>query len=128
VRLLVDAHSLIWWMDQDHLLSRSAYDVIADPQNDLIVSHATIWEISIKVGIGKLTLSQPFRPWIDSTLANLGAAMLPISIASADVQAALPHHHNDPFDRMLVAQAQVEALAIISRDAIFDRYATQRVW
>jgi PIN domain nuclease of toxin-antitoxin system len=128
VRLLVDAHSLIWWMDQDHLLSKAAYDAIADPQNELIVSHGTIWEISIKVGIRKLTLSQPFRPWIDSTLANLSATLLPISIAAADVQASLPHHHHDPFDRMLVAQAQVEAVPIVSRDAIFDQYTTQRVW
>ena len=128
MRLLVDAHSLIWWMDQDHLLSRSAYDAIADRQNDLIVSHATIWEISIKVGIGKLTLSQPFRPWIDSTLANLRAAMLPISIEAADVQSSLPHHHNDPFDRMLIAQTLVESVPIVRRDAVFDHYATQRIW
>lgn len=128
MRLLVDAHSLIWWMDQDHLLSRKAYDALADPQNELIVSNVTIWEISIKVGIGKLTLSQPFRPWIESTLTNLSATILPISIAAADIQASLAHHHNDPFDRMLIAQSQVESVPIVSRDAIFDQYATQRVW
>jgi PIN domain nuclease of toxin-antitoxin system len=128
VRLLVDAHALIWSVDDPAQLSTRARDALADASNDLLLSTVTIWEISIKTGLGKLTLSQPFRPWIESAVHDLSATLLPISIASADVQAALPRHHNDPFDRMLIAQAQVEALTIVSRDAIFDRYATQRVW
>ena len=128
MRLLVDAHSLIWWMDQDQLLSRTAYDALADPQNELIVSNITIWEISIKTGIGKLTLSLPFRPWMEKAVANLRATTLPISIATADTQASLAHHHNDPFDRMLVAQSQIASAPIVSRDSVFDQYAIQRVW
>jgi PIN domain nuclease of toxin-antitoxin system len=128
VRLLVDAHALIWSVDDPVQLSADARDALADASNELLLSTVTIWEISIKTGLGKLTLSQPFRLWLEAAVHDLTATLLPISIEAADVQASLPHHHNDPFDRMLIAQAQVEAAPIVSRDAIFDQYSIQRLW
>lgn len=128
MRLLVDAHALIWSVDDPAQLSTDARDALADASNELLFSTVTIWEISIKTGLGKLTLSQPFHVWVEAAVHDLSATLLPISIEAADVQASLPRHHNDPFDRMLIAQAQVEVLPIVSRDAIFDQYATQRVW
>jgi PIN domain nuclease of toxin-antitoxin system len=128
VRLLIDTHSLIWYVDQDQLLSRPAHAAITDPVNDLLISAATVWEIAIKVGLGKLTLSRPYRAWIEQALIDLQAAVLPITVAYADAQAALPHHHGDPFDRMLIAQATVEGIAVVSADRQFDAYGVTRIW
>jgi PIN domain nuclease of toxin-antitoxin system len=110
------------------LLTRIADQAIADPANDLLLSAATIWEIAIKVGIGKLSLSLPYTQWMDKAVADLGATLLPITVNYAGAQAALPNHHGDPFDRLIVAQAQVENLTIVSSDSVFDRYGVFRVW
>ena len=99
-----------------------------DPANALLVGAGTIWEISIKVGLKKLTLSMPYRQWISKAIADLGLTLLPITVEYADVQAGLPPHHGDPFDRLLVAQALVENLPIVSADAILDQYGVKRIW
>lgn len=126
--LLVDAHTLIWAVDAPARLSAAALAAIADPANDRVVSAATVWEIAIKVGLGKLTLSQPFRPWMDKALVDLRVTILPITVAYADAHAALPHHHGDPFDRMLIAQAIAEGFAVVSADRQFDAYGVSRIW
>ena len=128
MRHLIDSQSLIWYVDQDHLLSRTAHAAITDPNNALLLSAATIWEIAIKVGLNKLSLSMAYRPWMNKAIADLGLTELPITVAYADVQAGLPSHHRDPFDRLLVAQALVENVPIISADAILDQYGVTRVW
>ena len=87
-----------------------------------------MWELAIKVGVGKLTLSQPYRAWMNHALTKLPAAILPITVDSADEVALLPHHHRDPFDRMMIAQARVEGIVIVSADAKFDSYHVNRLW
>jgi PIN domain nuclease of toxin-antitoxin system len=119
---------LIWYVDQDHLLGAAAHAAITDPANDLLLSAATVWEIAIKVGLGKLTLSLPFRQWMNQAIADLGLRLLPITVEYADVQAGLPRHHGDPFDRLLVAQAIVEDVPVISSDPRLDAYGITRVW
>ena len=128
MKLLLDTHAVIWWVDHDELLSESAHEAIADPQNELFISAASIWEISIKVGIGKLKLSLPYREWMNTAVADLRASILPISVESCDVQSSLPLHHGDPFDRLIVAQSSVEQVAIVSSDEMFDRYGVHRLW
>jgi PIN domain nuclease of toxin-antitoxin system len=128
MRLLLDTQSLIYYVDQDHFLSSQAHAAITDPLNDLLLSAATIWEIAIKVGIGKLKLSQPFKPWITKAITDLSLATLPISIDYADAQASLPLHHGDPFDRLLIAQALVERISIVGNDSQFDAYGVTRIW
>jgi PIN domain nuclease of toxin-antitoxin system len=128
MKLLVDAQALIWYVDQDRSLSPAARAAIADPSNDRLVGAGKIWEIAIKVGLKKLNLSQPFRQWMAQAVTGLGAAILPIAIEHADVQAGLPHHHRDPFDRLLVAQALVESLSVVSADAQLDSYGIKRLW
>ena len=128
MRHLIDSQSLIWYVDQDHLLSRTAHAAITDPNNVLLLSAATIWEIAIKVGLNKLSLSMAYRPWMNKAIADLGLSVLPITVEYADVQAGLPPHHRDPFDRLLVAQALFENVPIISADAILDQYGVTRVW
>ena len=128
MKILLDSHILNWTMDNPSKLSPIARDALEDKQNELIVSVASLWEISIKVGLGKLVLSQPFPIWSKAALVDLGAIMLPIEIDHAAFQATLPHHHGDPFDRMLVAQAITESMAVVSKDAILDAYGVQRIW
>ena len=128
MRHLIDSQSLIWYVDQDHLLGAAAHAAITDPANDLLLSAATVWEIAIKVGLGKLTLSLPFRQWMNQAIADLGLRLLPIKVEYADVQAGLPRHHGDPFDRLLVAQAMVENVPVISADPRLDAYGITRVW
>lgn len=80
MRLLIDSHSLIWFVDQDHLLSAPAYTAMSDPANSLLISAASIWEISIKVGSMKLKLSSAFRPWMNKALLDTGAIVVPITV------------------------------------------------
>jgi PIN domain nuclease of toxin-antitoxin system len=128
MRILLDTHALIWYVDQDHLLGAAAQAAITDPANEPLLSTATIWEISIKVGLKKLSLSLPFRHWMNRAIADLGLTLLPITVEYADVQAGLPRHHGDPFDRLLAAQAQVENVPLVSGDVMFDRYGIPRLW
>jgi PIN domain nuclease of toxin-antitoxin system len=125
---LIDWQSLIWYVDRDHLLSATAHAAITDPNNDLLLSAATIWEVAIKVALKKLSLSMPYRQWMTKAIADLGLGVLPITVDYADVQSGLPQRHRDPFDRLLVAQAMVEKVAIISADAVFDQYGVSRIW
>ncbi len=128
MRLLLDTHAVIWAVDDPAKLSSDAANAIEDPANELLVSAGTIWEVSIKVGLKKLSLSMPFRRWMNKAMADLGLTLLPINVEYADVQAALPRHHGDPFDRLLVAQAQVENVSLVSADAVFDHYGVTRIW
>ena len=128
MRLLLDSHTVIWAVDDPARLGSQAALALQDAANDLLLSAATIWELSIKVGLGKLSLSLPFRQWMNQAITDLGTTILPITVEYADVQARLPDHHGDPFDRLLVAQTQVENVTLVSIDAVFDRYGINRVW
>ena len=128
MRHLLDAHSLIWALDDPSKLGRRAHASLEDSANDLVISVGTIWELSIKVGLGKLALSLPYRQWIDRAIADLGLAVLPITVEITDAQIALPRHHRDPFDRLLVAQCLVESMPIVSADSVFDDYGITRIW
>ena len=96
--------------------------------NQPLPSAGTLWEMSIKVGLGKLTLSLPYRQWMAKAIADVGLAILPITVDYADVQATLPHHHRDPFDRLLVAQAIVEGIPVVSADPQLDAFGITRIW
>ena len=128
MRLLLDSHTLVWAVDSPTKLGSRAKAMLEDASNELLVSAATIWEVAIKVGLGKLALSMPYRQWMWQAIRDTGASVLPITVEYADVQASLPRHHGDPFDRLLVAQAVVEQLALVSSDAVFESYGIQRVW
>lgn len=128
MRLLIDSHALIWAVDDPNRLTAISSSALQNPRNQLIVSAATIWEVAIKVGTGKLKLSEPYRPWITKAIFDLGATILPITIDYADFQAGLPFHHRDPFDRLLIAQSIVESIPVVSGDALFDAYGITRIW
>ena len=128
MRLLLDAHTLIWAVDDPSKLSPRAASALDGPANDLLLSAGTIWEVAIKVGLKKLTLSMPFREWMALAIADLDVSVLPITVEYADVQAGLPYHHRDPFDRLLVAHAIVEEVPIVSADKALDSYPITRLW
>ncbi|MEE3625187.1 type II toxin-antitoxin system VapC family toxin [Nitrospirillum sp. BR 11752] len=120
MRLLIDTHILIWWMSDDPALPVHVRAAIQDPASEVFVSAATIWEISIKRALGRLDF--PLDD-IQGELLKAGFKPLAIDIAHAARAGTLPAHHQDPFDRMLVAQAQLEGLTLVSVDAIIGRYA-----
>jgi PIN domain nuclease of toxin-antitoxin system len=124
----LDSHALIWAVDDPLRLGPQAARELAAPANDLFLSAATIWEIAIKVSLRKLALSLPFGVWMRQAIAELGLAILPITVECADAQIALPSHHRDPFDRLLAAQAQTENVALVSADVVFDQYGVKRFW
>ena len=128
MKLLLDTHTLIWAVDAPSKLGPQAVTALQDPANDLLLSAATIWEIAIKVGLGKLSLSMPYRQWMNQAITDLGMTVLPITVEYADVQVNLPKHHGDPFDRLLVAQSQVENIHLVSADPVFDQYGINRLW
>ena len=116
--LLLDAHPLLWWLADDATLDAQARDAIADPTNDVLVSAATVWEIAIKRAMGKLVAPDGLTEVIDRT----GFGVLPITGADGEHAGKLPLHHQDPFDRILVAQAERLGALIISRDLAFADY------
>ena len=128
MRLLIDTHTVIWAQNDPGKLGPEAFMVLQDPANQLLLSAGTIWELSIKCGLGKLTLTMPFRPWVDKAIEDLGLLVLPIKVGHAEIQGTLPWHHRDPFDRLLTAQSLVEEVPLISADLIFDRYGIPRIW
>jgi PIN domain nuclease of toxin-antitoxin system len=128
LRLLLDTHALIWAMDDTTQLSGPATTALQDPANDLLLSAATVWELAIKIGQGKLTLSLPYRQWMDKAIADLGLGILPITVEYAERQAGLPPYHKDPFDRLIIAQALVEGVPVVCADSAFDAYGITRLW
>ncbi|BAT56108.1 PilT domain-containing protein [Nostoc sp. NIES-3756] len=122
MKLLLDTQCWLWWFAQPERLSEEAITHIADETNELWFSVASIWEIGIKVAIAKLPLPEPPDSYISSRMRQLGMRSLEITATHALRAASLPLHHRDPFDRMLIAQAQLEDITLVSADAIFRQY------
>ena len=128
MKLLVDSHVVLWAIYNPPQLSRRAQALVTDESNELILSHASLWELLNKIGRGKLLLAGTS---ISATMARveaLGIPLLPIEQADILSAASLPHHHSDPFDRMLVAQALAGQLSILSADTMLTRYAVDVIW
>ena len=128
MRVLLDTHTLLWWLDGDRRLSRRARATIADPANAVLVSAASAWEIATKVRIGKLPGAVEVAADIAGCLAGQRFESLDITVLHAQRAGRLPGPHRDPFDRMLIAQAQLEDLPLVTDDAIFDEYRVTRLW
>ena len=128
MRILLDTHALLWFLLDDPKLSRTARDVIADGENRLEISPASYWEIAIKISLGKYLLPEPLGAFMDRELADNEMRILPILPRHVAVLTDLPFHHKDPFDRLIIAQAMVEGIPVVSSDGAFDAYPVQRVW
>ncbi|HEX8396936.1 MAG TPA: type II toxin-antitoxin system VapC family toxin [Pyrinomonadaceae bacterium] len=121
MRLLIDTHVLIWFLEGNKSLSKPHRQIISDSQNDVLVSIASLWEIAVKISLGKLTLAKPLADVIKQ-IAVENIEVLPILPAHALHVSTLPFHHRDPFDRIIVAQSQVENLPIVTNDIEFSHY------
>ena len=118
MKLLLDTHALLWWLEDPHLLSKEARNAVRNGRNAVYVSAAVAWEIVIKKGLGKLEVPDN----LEATLAQNRFLALPISVSHALAVEKLPLHHRDPFDRMLIAQAVHEGLTLVSRDSQVRQY------
>ena len=128
MRLLLDTHALLWWLSDDAQLPASARKLIANEKNTILVSAASAWEVAIKVRLGKLPSAADLASSFAAYLANESFESLPISVDHAIRAGLLPGTHKDPFDRMLIAQAQAEDIPILSNEVVFDGFGVRRVW
>lgn len=128
MRVLLDTHSLLWFILDDPQLSEKARLLIEDGMTEVEVSPASYWEIAIKIAKKKYALPEPYEQFMARELANNEFRILPIEIRHTALLTTMPFHHNDPFDRLLVAQALVEKIPIVGIDAAFDAYGVTRLW
>jgi PIN domain nuclease of toxin-antitoxin system len=127
MNILLDTHTFLWYLEDSKQLSSKAAEIIENPSNTLCFSIASLWEISIKLGLGKLSLQNSFSE-LEEVLQQLKIEVLPITFSDTECYLNLPLHHRDPFDRILVAQAINHSLVLVSRDVAFDAYDLQRLW
>lgn len=128
MRLLLDTHALIWWLAGDSALSTRARTAISDMANSVVVSAASAMEISTKCRIGKLPGAAKLAQDFEAIIAGQGFEPLPISITHARLAGSMEIDHRDPFDRLLIAQAQAEDMLLVSNEKLFDSYAVRRLW
>jgi PIN domain nuclease of toxin-antitoxin system len=119
VKLLLDSHAFLWWLAEDPKLSANARQAVADPSSIVHVSAATVWELSIKASLGKLDLDGAD---LVEEIGENDFVELPMTARHSHTAATLPRHHEDPFDRMLIAQARIEGLTVVTRDPAFRAY------
>lgn len=128
MRLLLDTHAFLWWVGADRRLSRKARSAVGAGRNECFVSLATAWEIAIKASLGSLRVDASLERFLPDQIAANGFQPLPIDLRHTARVATLPFHHRDPFDRLLVAQALEEELAVVTADPVFAEYGVKRVW
>jgi PIN domain nuclease of toxin-antitoxin system len=127
-RLLLDTHAFLWWVGDAPELKSTAKRAIADTRNECYLSVASCWEMAIKIGLGKLRLTKPLERFVTEQLNANRIILLSIDLRHAAKVAKLPFHHRDPFDRLLIAQAMMEQLVIVSADRAFAKYEVKVLW
>jgi PIN domain nuclease of toxin-antitoxin system len=128
VKLLLDTHAFLWWIEGTPALGRRARTAVANPANDVFFSIASCWELAIKVSLGKLRLTQRLDRFIPEQLTVNGFTLFGVELRHVVGVADLPFHHRDPFDRLLAAQALQDELSIVSADRVFRKYGVTVVW
>ncbi len=121
-------HAFLWWLDGDRRMSRKARSLVADDDNEVFLSAASVWEITTNARLGKLPRALAVAADVPAAMASQGFAPLSITAAHAQRAGSLPGPHRDPFDRMLVAQADLEGFPIVSMDGVFKEYRITRLW
>ena len=128
MQLLLDTHSFIWWSINSEKLPLTGQDLLFDRNNRLFLSVASVWEMQIKLQLGKLQLNPSLQELIKNQITINNLEILSIDLAHIWTLATLIHYHKDPFDRLLISQSITEIMPILSVDEIFDRYPVQRIW
>lgn len=124
---LIDTHTFIWFIEGDKKLSKTAKEIISKKDVSTFISIASLWEIAVKISLGKLELKTSFSK-ISQLIFNNGFQILPIVFEDTLILSELPFHHRDPFDRIIIAQSITNKLSIISRDKIFSEYNISLIW
>jgi PIN domain nuclease of toxin-antitoxin system len=128
LRILLDTHALLWWLADASDLSDVARKTIGDPATEVLVSTGSIWEVAIKARLGRLDMPDDLEGFFARQLPLNGFAVLPVHLGHAARVRHLDDHHRDPFDRLLIAQAQYEAVPIVSKDRWLNAYAVEIIW
>jgi len=128
MRVLLDTHVFLWWITGDSRLSARAYEVIKETKNEIYLSAASGWEMAIKAGLGKLRLQGEPMSFITEQLVINGFESLPVQLNHSLFVYSLPEHHRDPFDRLLVAQAKLENLLLVTADNKITKYEVEVIW
>ena len=128
MRLLLDTHALLWMLDDNPQLSAAARAAIGDFDNELLISSVSAFEITTKHRIGKLPEFASIARDLPAILLAVDHSPLPVSMAHAALAGALDHPHGDPFDRLLVAQARIEGVPLVSNETLFDDFGVERIW
>jgi PIN domain nuclease of toxin-antitoxin system len=123
MKLLLDTHIFIWWANQPDKLSQPALSALQDEANELLLSVATVWEMQIKIQLAKLKLSLPLNELVESQQEINNLKILPVALNHVLALDALPYHHKDPFDRLLIAQSLEEGATLVSTDSKFSEYS-----
>jgi PIN domain nuclease of toxin-antitoxin system len=128
MNILLDTHAFLWFVEDSPRLSEPARVMIESSDSQPFISMASLWEIAIKISLGKLQLKQPYEIFIPEHLTVNGIGVLNLSLEHVAAIATLPFHHRDPFDRSIAVQAQIENMPLISADPAFDLYSVKRIW
>ena len=128
MKLLLDTHAFIWWDSEPAKLSAQAFAVYQDRQNSLLLSIASVWEMQIKLQLDKLKLTLPLSELIESQQQTNHIEIVPVLLPHVLALQYLPAHHKDPFDRLLIAQSNIENVVIISNDPLFPKYTDKVLW
>jgi PIN domain nuclease of toxin-antitoxin system len=128
MRILLDTHTFLWWLEDSRRLGTRARASIADPEVEVVVSAASAWEIAVKLRKGTLKVERADLRDIAEEIRGQDFEELPITVSHAERAGRLPGNHWDPFDRLLIAQAQAEGLPLVSNEALFDCYGVTRIW
>ena len=128
MKVLLDTHTFLWWTTQDPLLSMHAKELIANGQNEVFLSAASVWEIVIEAAKGRLILPELPARFISSRMTLYLSQPLPVQISHAAQVFELPAHHNDPFDRMLIAQSRMESIPLVTKDEDILLYDVETIW
>ena len=128
MKILLDTHTFLWFVLGDAQLSSTARSLIEDVATTKLVSPAVYWELAIKISIGKYKLNEPFESFLDRGIIQNGFQILPIEPRHAAELTTLPFHHRNPFERLIIAQAIIEQIPVVSADKAFDDYPVKRLW
>ena len=128
MKLLLDTHTFIWFVTDSRQLSTTAKTLIENEYNEKLFSVASVWEMTIKHSIRKLSFELPFKNFVEQQMQQNSMSLLNVQFVHLDIVANLPLHHRDPFDRLIIAQAMVERIPIVGTDRIFDSYPIERLW
>ena len=128
MKLLLDTHTFIWWDSEPQRLSQQVLKMCQDPENVLLASVASLWEMQIKLQLGKLKLNKPLTELVSGQQAINNIEILDVKLEHVLALGKLPSHHKDPFDRLLIAQADIEEAFLVSKDQIFTEYEVKVVW